>query len=90
VTSQVKQFAQQWKEYVITLDIQAQKGSFGRDMEESKMSKMTQEQLDNFRRLEEEAVRPIITNTDKSRNWNSTHVCLRDLRTAFAEHPDMP
>ena len=57
---QVKQFAQQWKEYVITLDIQAQKGTFGRDLDENKVGKMNQEQLENLRRLEEEAVRRTI------------------------------
>lgn len=55
VPRQVKQFAAQWKEYVVTLEIQAQKGAFGRDLDQSRMGKMNEEQLENLRRLEEEA-----------------------------------
>mmetsp|Transcript_36268 Transcript_36268/g.70882 ORF Transcript_36268/g.70882 Transcript_36268/m.70882 type:complete len:110 (-) Transcript_36268:47-376(-) len=51
---QVKQFAQQWKEYLITLDLQAQKGAFGRDLDASKLEKLSEEQKGQLRQLEEE------------------------------------
>mmetsp|Transcript_52250 Transcript_52250/g.130158 ORF Transcript_52250/g.130158 Transcript_52250/m.130158 type:complete len:111 (+) Transcript_52250:96-428(+) len=54
---QVKQFVQQWKEYVYTLDIQAQKGAFGRDLDGSKLDKMSDEQKDQLKQLEEESRR---------------------------------
>mmetsp|Transcript_7830 Transcript_7830/g.18034 ORF Transcript_7830/g.18034 Transcript_7830/m.18034 type:complete len:111 (+) Transcript_7830:110-442(+) len=55
--SQVKQFVQQWKEYVYTLDIQAQKGAFGKDLDATKLEKMNDEQRDQLKQLEEESRR---------------------------------
>eukprot|EP00286_Rhodomonas_abbreviata_P004420 CAMPEP_0181334578 /NCGR_PEP_ID=MMETSP1101-20121128/26343_1 /TAXON_ID=46948 /ORGANISM="Rhodomonas abbreviata, Strain Caron Lab Isolate" /LENGTH=110 /DNA_ID=CAMNT_0023444581 /DNA_START=9 /DNA_END=341 /DNA_ORIENTATION=+ len=52
---QVKEFARQWKEYAYTIDLQAQKGQFGKDLDPKKQSFLNDDQRENLKRLEQEA-----------------------------------
>eukprot|EP00292_Cryptomonas_paramecium_P033099 CAMPEP_0113710718 /NCGR_PEP_ID=MMETSP0038_2-20120614/30324_1 /TAXON_ID=2898 /ORGANISM="Cryptomonas paramecium" /LENGTH=77 /DNA_ID=CAMNT_0000636829 /DNA_START=99 /DNA_END=332 /DNA_ORIENTATION=+ /assembly_acc=CAM_ASM_000170 len=52
---QVKEFVRQWKEYVFTIELQARQGVFGKDMDDSKVQGLNEEQRDKLAELKEEA-----------------------------------
>jgi hypothetical protein len=52
---QVKEFVRQWKEYMYTLELQAKQGKLGRELDESKIEVLNEEQREKLAQLKEEA-----------------------------------
>ena len=52
---QVKEFVRQWKEYMYTIELQAKQGQIGRDLDETKLEKLNEEQREKLSQLKEEA-----------------------------------
>lgn len=51
---QVKEFVRQWKEYMYTIDLQSKSGNYGRDLDESKVKSLNDEQRDKLNTLKDE------------------------------------
>mmetsp|Transcript_26287 Transcript_26287/g.41128 ORF Transcript_26287/g.41128 Transcript_26287/m.41128 type:complete len:110 (-) Transcript_26287:160-489(-) len=51
----VKEFTKQWKDYCYTLELQATKGEFGKNLDSKKVDTFNDEQKQQLERLESEA-----------------------------------